>query len=105
MVGLLKVTAVVAVPAQTVWLAITFTVADGFTVIVKVIGAPVQFAFDGVAVIVAVSGAPVAFAAVNCGIFPVPLAARPMAGFEFVQFTVMPGEAPNTVGGTDAPLQ
>jgi hypothetical protein len=36
------VTAVVAVPLHTVWLAIVFTVAVGFTVIVNVIAVPVH---------------------------------------------------------------
>jgi hypothetical protein len=41
-VGLLNVTAATDAPLHTVWLATAFTVAVGFTVIVKVIGVPVQ---------------------------------------------------------------
>lgn len=40
--GPVIVTAVVAVPLQTVWLAIVFTAGVGFTVMVKLIGVPVQ---------------------------------------------------------------
>jgi hypothetical protein len=40
--GPAMVTAVVAAPAHTVWLAIVFTAGVGFTVIVNVIGVPVQ---------------------------------------------------------------
>ena len=39
----------------------------------------------GVMVIVAVIGAELLFVAVNEGIFPVPVAAKPMAGFELIQ--------------------
>ena len=41
-VGLLKLTAVVDAPLQRVWFATAFTVAVGFTVIVKLIGVPTQ---------------------------------------------------------------
>ena len=47
--------------------------------------AGVPFENDGVTVIVAVMGLAVAFVALNAVIFPVPAAANPMAGFEFVQ--------------------
>ena len=40
--GPAMVTAVVADPAHTVWFAIAFTAGVGFTVIVNVIGVPVQ---------------------------------------------------------------
>jgi hypothetical protein len=83
--GLPNVIAVVAVPAQSVWLATAFTVAVGFTVMVNVFAAPVQPFAVGVTVIVAVTGALVVFTPLNEGIFPVPLAARPMDGVLFVQ--------------------
>lgn len=40
--GPVMVTAVVAVPLHTTWLVIVFTAGVGFTVIVKLIGVPVQ---------------------------------------------------------------
>ena len=40
--GPVMVTAVVAAPAHTVWFAIVFTAGVGFTVMVKLIGVPVQ---------------------------------------------------------------
>ena len=40
--GPVMVTAAVAVPLQTVWLAMAFTDGVGFTVMVKLIGVPVQ---------------------------------------------------------------
>ena len=42
--GPVMVTAVVAVPEHTVWFAIVFTAGVGFTVIVNVMGVPVQVA-------------------------------------------------------------
>jgi len=83
--GLVGVTAAVADPLHTVWFAIAFTVAVGFTVIVKLIGTPVQPAALGVTVIVAVIGADVALVAVKLAILPVPLAANPIAVLLFVQ--------------------
>ena len=54
-VGLLKTIAAVDALLHNTWFATACTVAIGLTVIVKVIGAPVQpFAVDGVTVIVAV---------------------------------------------------
>ena len=62
---------------------------SGFTVIVNVIGVPVQLTPPlvnvGVTVMVANTCPVVGFSAVNGAIFPVPAAARPMAGLEFVQ--------------------
>ena len=84
--GPVIVTAVVAEPAHTAWLAIAFTDGVGFTVIVKLTGVPVQpEADDGVTVMVAVIGAAVLLVAVKLGILPVPDAARPMAVLLFVQ--------------------
>lgn len=62
----------------------------GSTVMVKLAGDPGQVAAVGVTVIVAVMGEPVEFVAVNVGIFPVPLAARPIAVLEFVHEYVVP---------------
>jgi hypothetical protein len=47
----------------------------------------------GVTVMVAVMGAAPALVAVNAGVFPVPLAASPIAAFEFVQSNVAPAGA------------
>ena len=55
--------------------------------IIKVIGVPVHAGFpkEGVTVIVPEIGALVPFVVVNAGILPDPLAAKPIAVFEFVQ--------------------
>ena len=62
----------------------------GLTVIVNVMGVPVQvvppLVYEGVTVIVAITGAPVIFVAVNAAISPVPLAASPIDVAVFVQF-------------------
>ena len=61
-------------------------VINGFgTVIVKVCAGPVQPFAVGVTVILATSALLEVFVATNDGKFPVPVAARPIAGFEFVQ--------------------
>ena len=84
--GPLMVTGAVLAPAHTTWLAIAFTDAVGFTVIVKLRGVPAQpKADEGVTVMVAVTGAAVVLVAVKDGIFPVPLAARPIDVLLFVQ--------------------
>src|SRR5664279_1626018 len=97
-VGLLKLTAVVGVLLHTTWLATAFTVAVGFTVMVKLIGAPPQVTPAlvklGVTVIVAVTGALVALVAVNDAILPAPLAANPIDGVLFVQLKTVPGTKP-----------
>jgi hypothetical protein len=73
-------------PLHNTWLATVFTVAIGFTVMVNVIGAPVQpDAVFGVTVIVAVVALVSVLLVVNDGMFPVPLAARPMDGLLFTQ--------------------
>ena len=60
----------------------------------------------GIAVIVAVIGAKVLFIAVNAGTLPLPLAASPIAGFEFVQLKVAPGGVLlKMLSGTVTPLQ
>ena len=88
-VGLVKFTAVVGEPLHTTWLVTGVTVAVGFTVIVKLLGVPVQvtplLVYDGVIVIVATAGDVPALTALKAGIFPVPLAARPMDVLLLVQ--------------------
>lgn len=81
----LKFTAVVAAPLHSVWFDTVFTTGVGFTVIVSVLAVPVQPFADGVTVIVAVTGALVVFVAVNAGMLPAPLAARPIEVVLFVQ--------------------
>jgi hypothetical protein len=57
-------------------------------------------------VIVAVIGAVVVFVAVNAGMLPDPLAARPMAVLLFVQVKVVPLTGPdNVVDAALPPLQ
>lgn len=106
-----KVTAVVEVALQTTWSAGSATVGVGFTVIVKVIGVPVQVAPLAVKVAttvkVLVSGAVPAFVAVKAGMLPVPLvAAKPMASPVRVQESMAPAVLlDNAVSGTALPTQ
>ena len=71
------------------WLARAFTVGMGFTVMAKVAGVPVQVnpvpVNEGVTVILEVTGALVTLVAVKEEMLPVPLAAKPIAGFELTQ--------------------
>ena len=71
---------------------------NGFTVIVNVIGVPVQvtppLVYDGVTVIVATTGVVPVFTAVNDAMLPVPLAARPIDVVLFVQLNTVPVTAP-----------
>ena len=54
---------------------------------------------------VAVIAADVVFVAVNTGVFPVPLAAKPIAVFEFVHANIAPaGVLASADAATDAPL-
>ena len=71
-------------------LAGTTTVGVGFTVMVYETGKPVHPANVGVTVTVLVTGAVPALTAVNGGVFPAPLAARPMEVVEFVHVYVAP---------------
>ena len=64
---------------------IAFTVAVGFTVILKVSGVPSQPFACGVTVIVAVIGALLELVAVNAEIFPFPLALKPIEVLSLVQ--------------------
>ena len=93
-----KVTAAVGWPLHNVWLATALTVGIGFTVIVKVIVAPVQvtpaLVYVGVTIIVAVTGAPVALVAVKDAMLPVPAAASPIDGVLLVQLNTVPGALP-----------
>ena len=78
--------AAVDAPLHNTLLLIGFTVATGYTVMVKVMGAPVQpVAVVGVTVIVAAVTFVRLLAVVKDGILPVPLAAKPIAGLLFTQ--------------------
>ena len=86
-----KVIAAVADPLQSVWLATAATVAVGLTVIVNVIGAPVQPLAVGVTVIVPLIAVTPALVVTKLGILPVPLAPSPIAVLELVHAYVVPG--------------
>jgi hypothetical protein len=77
----------------------TITVGVGFTVMVKLDGVPAQPLTVGVTVIVAVMGAVVVLVAVKLGRLPVPLAANPIAGSEFVQKKLPPVGVLTKIGG------
>jgi hypothetical protein len=98
--GLLNAMAAVDDPLQSTWLATVFTVATGFTVIVNVIGNPVQpFGDVGVTVMVAVIALVKLFAVTKDGILPVPLAPNPIEGLLFTQLYVVPATPlVNTIG-------
>ena len=66
-------------------IAVAVITGVGLTVMVYVTDGPLHAPNVGVTVIVAVIGDPVEFVATNEGTFPVPLAARPIAVLEFVQ--------------------
>ena len=80
-----KVTAAVVAPLHRVCGVTASTVGVGFTVIVKVAGVPGQPFAVGVTVTVAVTGVLPVLVAVNAPMLPLPLAARPIEGVEFVQ--------------------
>ena len=93
---LLKFTAAVATLLHKDWLVIVFTVAVGLTVMLNVMSVPTQLTPAlvnvGVTVIVATAGALVLFIAVKDGMFPAPLAARPILVLLFAQLntTLLP---------------
>lgn len=60
------------------------TVGLGLTVMVNVVGGPLQGLLNGVTVIVAVIGFAVVLVAVKALIFPFPEAGKPMDGLSFV---------------------
>ena len=96
------------VPAapQIVFVAAVVTVGAGFTVTVNVAGVPAHPFADGVTVMVAVMGEVVALVAVNEGISPDPLGARPMAVLSFAQVKVVPLTGPDKfVIGAITPAQ
>jgi hypothetical protein len=92
-------------PSHSGPLLLAMTVGCGLTVIVNVIGFPVQLPMTGVTVIVAVTGDPVALVAVYEGRFPEPLAGSPIEGSEFVQLNVAPADPVKFVAGAVTPEQ
>jgi hypothetical protein len=73
-------------PVQTVVVKVLVVIfGTGFTVIVNVLVCPIQVPNTGVTPILEVIGVRPGFAAVNDGILPVPVAARPMAVLLLVQ--------------------
>jgi hypothetical protein len=78
----------------------------GLTVMVYVTAEPMQIPIVGTIEIVPVIEDVPEFVAVNDGVFPVPLATKPIAVFEFVHANVAPaGTLANAEAGTIAPLQ
>jgi hypothetical protein len=92
--GPVRVINAVESPAQTNWLVTAVRVGVGFTVMVKVLGVPLHPFLTGITVIVATNGADVVLVVENAPIFPVPLAASPIAGVLFVQVYVVPVNPP-----------
>ena len=79
-------------PLHTVLLVTLDTFAEGFTIIVKENGAPLQvieFVYCGVTVIVAVIGVVPLFTAVNEGVLFTPFPANPIDGAMFTQLKVV----------------
>jgi hypothetical protein len=102
---LVKFIAAVDNPVHSVWFGTTPTVAVGFTIMVNVLATPTQpvLVTTGVTVIVAVTGALVVLTAVNTGILPVPVAAKPILGVLLVQLKVVPATVPVKVTADVAP--
>ncbi len=90
-VMLVKFDAAIAAPLQTTVSDGTITFGPGLILIVNETGIPKHPFAAGVTVISAVTGRLVLLVAINEGILPVPLAARPIEGSEFVQVNVVPG--------------
>lgn len=93
-----KFIAAVVDPLHKDWFATAFTVGVGFTVMVKLVGVPLQLTpplvYVDVTVIVAVIGTFVVFVAIKAGILPVPAPARPIAVLLFVQVNTVPATGP-----------
>lgn len=103
---LVKALPATGVPVHTPKLEGTVTVGVGFTVMVYVDGVPVQPAELGVTVIVPLIGELPALVAVKVGMFPLPLAAKPIEVFELVQLNdPLAGVIAIPLAGTLTPLQ
>ena len=90
-VVLVKTPAAIVAPLQTVMFAGTTTTGIGSTVMEYETGVPGQPLEEGVTVTVEVTELEVLFVPVNDGVFPAPLAARPIVVLEFVHVKVVPG--------------
>ena len=102
---LVKFIAAVDDPVHSVWFGTIPTVAVGLTVMVNVLATPTHpvLVTTGVTVIVAVTGALVVLTAVNTGILPVPVAAKPILGVLFVQLNTVPATVPVKATAVVAP--
>ena len=89
---------------QKVWFGIGLIVGVGFTVMEYVKGVPVQALAVGVIVMEALIGEIPALEAVKAGIFPVPLAARPINVLLLVQEKVVPAPTGLLTGVIGAPI-
>jgi hypothetical protein len=85
-----KAFGVIASPEHFVILLTVVIVGKGLTVIVKLLGSPVQLLYFGVTVIVAVIGFEVLFEGVKAAIFPVPVAGKLIEGLVLAQLYVVP---------------
>lgn len=104
---LVKFSAEVIAPLQTTWSDNAPVICgDGFTIIIKFCGVPLQEFTDGITVIVAVSATDVAFVALKGAIFPVPLAASPIPVLLLLHVYVVPlTELLKFIAVVTAPLQ
>lgn len=96
----------IVAPVHTVTAVTGSTVGVGFTVIVKLVGEPIHDPTDGVTVTVLEIAVVPVFVAVYEAIFPVPLAANPVAVLLLVQPKVVPATDPEKATAVVAtPLQ
>ena len=100
-----KITALVGLLLHTSWSEGSSTFGVGFTSIVKDCSGPVQPLAVGVTVIMATTGAEPVFNAEKDAMSPLPLVARPIEGWLFVQLNVVPATALlKIIGVVEAPL-
>ena len=103
-----KLIADMAVFLQTVWSAMVLTVGIGLTLMINDLEEEAQTGPPGkvgVTVIVAINGLVPVFVAVKEGIFPVPLAARPIAVLSLTQLNVAPAVPVKLTAFVLVPLQ
>ena len=95
-----------AAPLQYVLFETAFTVGVGCTVMLNTIGLPVHPLAEGVTVMVATTVATPVLVAVNDGISPLPLAARPIDGVSLIHAKWVPLTGPlKEMLAVAAPLQ
>jgi hypothetical protein len=103
--ALVNTTVEVLYPLHHVWSRIESIIGVGLTVIVKIPVIPLQLLAAGVIVIVAVTGAVPLLIAVNEGMSPEPLAAKPIDELLFVQLKTVPATEPeNRTSVVGSPL-